>query len=66
MKECKTHKWIPVSEGHGLFHDECEHCGVMGYLDFETGQIKAKPMAKVISLCEYRKKRETKNAVGEN
>lgn len=64
-KTC-SHKWTPVeklSEFGIVYQDECEHCGCIGVLaekPDEKGvyQIVAQPMADVISLCEYRKRRE--------
>jgi len=59
MSKCK-HDWVPVAEGNGFFHDECSKCECVGYLDEVTGQIKAKPLAKVIDFATYKKTREIK------
>ncbi len=64
MKKC-THEWKPVPKGNGLYQDECNKCGAVGYVDWAEGKIKAKPMAKVISLCEFRKSREIKDLAKE-
>lgn len=71
-KTCQ-HNWVAVSKYSmfGLVHqDECTECGCIGVLadkPDENGlyQIIAQPMAEVISLCDYRRRREEERAIEE-
>lgn len=54
---CK-HKWKAVAVGNGLFQDECENCGCIGYMDFAESKIKAKPMAKVIDFQKFKARKK--------
>lgn len=63
-KKC-NHVWVGISNGDGSFHDECMNCGAHGYVDFNTGQIKAKK-SNVVSFSDFKRKREINNAMGSN
>lgn len=58
---CK-HEWKEVYVGNGLSQDECRKCGCIGLMDFNTGKIKAKPMAKILNFrdIKYKKSRGVK------
>ena len=71
-KTCQ-HNWVAVPKysEFGLVHqDECTECGCIGVLadkpdEHGMYQIVAQPMAEVISLCEYRKRRQEELAMEE-
>lgn len=63
MKDCTHSKIKMVSVGNGMCQDECESCGCLMVPDWNATKngitpFKAKPMAKVISLADFRKRKE--------
>ena len=72
FKVCAKHEAVPVevidaAYPFPVFRDECKHCGSIMVPDWNNTEngvtpMKALPMAKVISLCEYRKARELEKA----